>query len=305
MTHFRRTFLAWLGIAALLGAMLTPVPASAQSAGWQPGPGAVADNTYDGFIDAPTANATVSTGGFTVNGWFVDKTAEGWAGADDVQVWLGTMDGGGRMLAKALFAQDRPDVGSATGNPFWTPSGFVASIGSGAVPAGTQTLSVYAHTPGKGSWFKQVTVNVSASAAAAPAPGGAVTGGAPPILVIESPKGAEIVKTSSDFTISGYALDPAATPQQGSQGTGIDKVSVYMDADKTDPATTFLGDADLAFQSTNASAKYGDQFASSGWRLTFKPTKFKAKGHQLWVYAHSVVTGKETLELRGFDIREP
>jgi hypothetical protein len=301
-----------------VGAVLAPMPAAAQSSGWQPGPGAVLDNTYDGFIDVPQGGATVSTGGFGVSGWFVDKTAQGWAGADDVQVWLGTQDGGGRMLAKAIFAQSRPDVANALGNPFWAASGFSAFIPSGAVPAGSQTLTVYAHTPGKGSWFKQVTVNASdsAPAAAAPstpstpsAPGAApapVSGGTAPILVIEAPKGAEVIKTStSDYQIMGYALDPNAAPNQGSQGTGIDRVSVYMDADKDDGTTIFVGDAELAFDSATARAAYGDRFSSAGWRVTFKPTKFKAKGHQLFVYAHSVVTNKETLELRGFDIREP
>src|SRR5437016_7680811 len=86
-------------------------PVLAQSSGWQPGPGAVLDNTYDGFIDVPSAGATVpGSGSFSVAGWFVDTTAQGWAGADDIQVWLGTMDGGGQMLAKALLGQNRPDV---------------------------------------------------------------------------------------------------------------------------------------------------------------------------------------------------
>jgi hypothetical protein len=175
-------------------------------------------------------------------------------------------------------------------------------------------LTVYAHTPGKGTWWKQVTVNASSSApaapapaaAGAPAPAGTVSGGVPPVLVIEKPKGAEIIKTSvSDYEISGYAVDPNAAPNQGSQGSGIDHVTVYMDYDKTDPSTTFLGEADLAFSSDTARAAYGDRGAAAGWRLTFKPTKFKAKGHTLWVYAHSDVTGKETLEMRSFDIREP
>ncbi len=113
------------------------------------------------------------------------------------------------------------------------------------------------------------------------------------------------MKTNNDFTISGYALDPNAAPNQGSQGTGIDKVGVYMDFDKDDPQSIFLGDAELGFSSATARTTYGDRFDPSGWRLTFKPTKFKAKGHQLFVYAHSVVTNKEVLELRGFDIREP
>lgn len=315
MHRFRRSFLALLTGALVAGAMVAPMPAGAQNAGWQPGPGAALDNTYDGFVDAPAGGATVSTNGFGVNGWFVDRQAQGWAGADDVQVWLGTMDGGGRMLAKASIAQNRPDVGTALGDPFWSASGFNAFVGSGAVSEGSQTLNVYVHTPGKGWWFKSVQVSASASAPAAVAPSspsapvaGAPTspGGAPPVLVIEKPKGAEIVKTNvSDFEIMGYAVDPNAAPNQGSQGSGIDKVSVYMDFDKDDPQTTFIGDAELAFSSDAARALYGDRGASAGWRVTFKPTKFKAKGHQLWVYAHSVVTGKEVLEMRGFDIREP
>src|SRR5919197_729499 len=122
MQRFRQSFAAALAVSAVIGLMLVPFPAAAQTAGWQPGPGGVLDNTYDGFIDVPAANATVSTNGFEVDGWFVDRTAEGWAGTDDVQVWLGTMDGGGRMLAKAQIAQSRPDVAGALGDPFWAAS---------------------------------------------------------------------------------------------------------------------------------------------------------------------------------------
>src|SRR5438094_3879828 len=90
---------ALLSVVTMLLLAFAPA-ASAQSAGWQPGPGAILDNTYTGFIDLPTNGATVpGTGSFTVAGWFVDQTAQGWAGADDVQVWLGTLDCGGRMLA--------------------------------------------------------------------------------------------------------------------------------------------------------------------------------------------------------------
>src|SRR5439155_19875395 len=104
---------------------------------------------------------------------------------DDVQVWLGTMDGGGRMLAQATFAQSRPDVAATEGNPYFAASGFGATIPAGTLSVGPQTLSVYAHTGGKGWWYKQVQVNVSGSAPAAAAP--TVSGGAVPILVIEQP----------------------------------------------------------------------------------------------------------------------
>src|SRR5579859_1704407 len=159
MQPLRRALFAWLGLAGLLGALLGPAVVAADPlTSWTAGPGAALDPTYAGFVDVPAMNATVPTGSFTVAGWFVDQTAQGWAGADDVQVWQGTMDGGGKMLAKAVFAQSRPDVASALGNPYYAASGFGARIAGSAVPGGAQTLNVYAHTGGKGWWFKGVGV---------------------------------------------------------------------------------------------------------------------------------------------------
>ncbi len=316
MQRFRRALITWLGLAGLLGALIGPAAVFADPlTSWTAGPGGILDNTYTGFIDVPSMNATVPTGGFTVAGWFVDKTAEGWAGADDIQIWLGTMDGGGKMLAKAIFAQSRPDVAAATGNPFWAASGFGGVVPAGALAVGAQTLSVYAHTPGKGWWFKQVNVTVSGSAPAtaapapsAPAPAGTapVSGGAVPILVIEKPASGENINTHSNgglYQMIGYALDRNAALNQGSQGSGIDHVSVYVDKER-DNGGMFLGDADLAFSDQAAATAYGQQFIGSGWRLTFKPTGLHAGSHTLFVYAHSVVTNKEALETVGMNIVE-
>jgi len=55
----------------------------------------------------------------------------------------------------------------------------------------------------------------------------------------------------------------------------------------------FTPNADLAFGDQAAASAYGQQFASAGWRLTFKPTNLHTGSHTLFVYAHSVVTGKE------------
>src|SRR5437763_13074480 len=137
MQRTRRLLLTWLGLAGLFGALIGPASVSADPlTAWTPGPGAALDSTYAGFIDVPKNGATVPTGSFTVAGWFDDTTAQGWAGADDVQVWQGTMDGGGKMLAKAIFAQNRPDVASATGNPYWAASGFGADIPPNSLPTG-------------------------------------------------------------------------------------------------------------------------------------------------------------------------
>ena len=315
MQPLRRALFAWLGLAGLLGVLLGPASAAADPlTSWTAGPGAALDPTYAGFIDVPAMNATVPTGNFTVAGWFVDQTAQGWAGADDVQVWLGTMDGGGKMLAKALFAQSRPDVAAALGNPFDAASGFSALIPANALSTGPQTLSVYAHTPGKGWWFKQTQLNVSASAPAtantAPAPSApaasapTVSGGAPPIVVIEQPTSSTNIKThDSVYTVIGYALDRNALPTQPTQGSGIDRVSVYLDKQREDGGT-FVGDADLAFADQAAVSAYGSQFSAAGYRIDFKPTTLHSGSHNLFVYAHSVVTNKENLATGGFTIVE-
>ena len=101
----------------------------------------------------------------------------------------------------------------------------------------------------------------------------------------------------------GYALDKSASLQQGSQGSGIDLVSIYVDAER-DNNGTFLGTADLAFSDPSAQSTYGSQFVSAGGRFTLKTTSFHKGAHTLFVYAHSVVTGKEDLESVGFNIFE-
>ena len=309
MRRFRHTLLAWLSVAALLGAVSAPASVAADAfSTWTPGPGAAGDNTYAGFIDVPPANTMVPTGNFQVAGWFVDTTAQGWAGADDVQVFLGTMDGGGKMLARAFFAQSRPDVATALANPYWAASGFNATIPASALPSGGQTLSVYAHTPAKGWWYKQVQVNVSSTAAStAPAPAGApaptVQGAALPIVVIEKPKDGEVVKTSSDYEIIGYALDKNATRNQGAAGSGVDRVQVYLGAERENNGT-FLGEADLGFSDSIPEGLYGSQFASAGWRLTFKPTKFHVNTYLMFAYARSAVSGKEDVAVRFFAIHD-
>jgi Bacterial Ig domain len=271
---------------ALIGAAVLSLaagPAAAQSSGWQPGPGAVADNTYDGFIDAPTGGATVPGGGaFAVAGWFVDTTAQGWAGADDVEVWLGTMDGGGRMLAKAAFAQSRPDVATALSNPFWAASGFNAGISGSAVPAGPQTLSVYVHTPGKGWWFKQVNVTGGGSGTgSATAPSAPVAGAAPQLTIISPEAGAD-VSTRSDFTIQGTTTDP------GFGASGIDRVDIYINGERNSQYATQLGTPTPE--------------SDGSWTLTFKPTRFPSTHSNIYVYAHSRNTGLETLVSRDFNI---
>lgn len=78
-------------VATVLFAVSARTPTAASAAvlgeGWLPGPGAVGENTYSGVIDEPAVDARVTrSGALQLAGWFVDRTAEGWAGADDVEI---------------------------------------------------------------------------------------------------------------------------------------------------------------------------------------------------------------------------
>jgi Bacterial Ig domain len=278
-----------LRAALLLGTWLalavsTAPPVLAQSSGWQPGPGAVQDNMYEGFIDQPTSGATVpGSGSFPLGGWFVDTTAQGWAGADDVQVWLGTMEGGGSMVAHAQFAQSRPDVATALANPFWEPSGFSAVVPGSAIPAGGQTLNLYVHTPGNGWWLTSVNVTGGGSgAAAAPAP--ALAGGPPQVSVSSPTEGQDVSAAGSvTFTITGKATDPA-------NGAGaIDSVDVWIFGERDGRGGTQLGTVQVG--------------SDGSWSLTFKPTRFPSTHTNIYVYAHSKATGQTTEIVRGFNIK--
>ncbi|MGI9145275.1 MAG: hypothetical protein ACR2IK_01785 [Chloroflexota bacterium] len=141
--------------------------AASPEGGWLPGPGAAGSSTYDGYIDQPfMSTRLVQPGLLQLSGWFVDTTAQGWAGADDVEVLVGLMNDGGTPLAHALMAQPRPDVAKALNNPYWAASGWSAAIPVGALFEGHNTLSVYAHSPARGWWYKQVAIDVAPTASA-------------------------------------------------------------------------------------------------------------------------------------------
>jgi len=236
---------------------------------WSPAAGAVGDNTYQGFIDQPASGATIAAGAsFQVKGWVVDTTAQGWSGIDDVQVMLGSTS-----LAHLAVGQSRPDVASVLGNPYYAASGFGGTV-STALPGGQQTLTVVAHTPGKGSWSKTISVNVAGASGSTVAASSA-TG---LVLRIISPSADDVVPSNNNGTIFGVAYDTRTRPELAS---GVDRVQVYLDGPRGEAGSQTLGDATLT---------------GSDWSLTWQPTHFnKVQHHILWVYAHSAVTGEELL----------
>jgi hypothetical protein len=256
---------------ALSASMVASTEAqSVPGGGWSPAAGAAGDNTYVGFIDQPAQGATIAGGAsFTVSGWIVDTTAEGWAGIASVQVLLGST-----VVGQAAVAQSRPDVAAALNNPFFAASGFQAVI-SNAIPAGTQTLTVVAHTADKGAWSEQVTVNVGGGGGPIGVAPGANTG---LVLRIISPTPDDLIVANNNGLITGLAFD---TRTRAELGIGVDRVSAYLDGPRGVAGSQSLGDA---------------TFIGDTWSIMWQPTRFnRVQHHILWVYARSSVTGEEAL----------
>jgi hypothetical protein len=237
--------------------------------GWSPAAAAAGDNTYQGFVDVPSAGTTVPVGSsFRVSGWFVDTTAEGWAGADGVQVLNGST-----VLASGTVGGRRPDVASVTGNGFWAASGFDVVVPGGSLSAGPANLTVAVHTPGKGAWSKPLSVTIAGGGALLTSP--ASTG---LILRVISPGVGDHILANKNGSIHGVAYD---TRTRAELGVGVDRVQVYLDGARGVAGSENLGTANQV---------------GNTWSLAWEPTKFDhVRQHHLWVYARSSVTGEERL----------
>jgi hypothetical protein len=205
---------------------------------------------------------------FRVSGWFVDTAAEGWAGADGVQVL-----NGGTVLASGTVGGSRPDVATVTGNGFWAGSGFDVLVPGGSLAAGPANLTVAVHTPGKGAWSKPLNVTVGGAGAVLTSP--TSTG---LVLQVISPGPGDKVLANRNGVIYGVAYD---TRTRADLGVGVDRVQLYLDGARGTAGSENLG---TATQTGNT------------WSLAWQPTQFDhVRQHHLWVYAHSTVTGEERL----------
>jgi hypothetical protein len=271
-----------MGVLLAVASTLNPTGGQPIVGGWQSGPGAAGDNTYAGVIDSPANGSSVATlGPISMSGWFVDATAQGWAGADDMQVFLGSMDTG-TLLARGNVGLNRPDVGAALANPYWAAAGWMAAFDASRLPAGHDTLSVYLHVPTKGWWSQQVMVTVGEGSGELLAPAPAVQG-APPLVSVTSPQEGEYVSTRDrKYVIRGTARDAA------NGARGIDWVELWLNGEAFGDHAIRLGDAELA----------GD----GSWSLNFDPANYDTINSNLYVYAHSGVNAKRSLVVVHFYI---
>jgi hypothetical protein len=214
-----------------------------------------------GAVDVP-ADGAVLSGSTDVRGWAIDQRATDGSGVDAVRLYLD-----GQMLGEATYGAQRADVGASFGSQFGE-SGWSATLDPRGLPLGQHTLEVRAHSlvSGEDSAYTRTVVVQAASA---------------PRGSLDVPEeGSRVVRGMVD--VRGWAIDEAAT-----NGTGIDRVQVYLD-------DALVAEADLGNSRPEIAAAYGARFGAAGWAAMIDVSGVSAGPHRLEARARSTASGQET-----------
>jgi hypothetical protein len=244
----------------------------------------------------PGPGDVLSQGDYIVSGVAFDPTVTQGIGIDRVDLFLGQRDSGGVFLGEATLGQDQgnprgfqvkvklPDgtnggrdfvayaVSSATGEQ----TSESVPVFVGAVPTATPITS-NAPTP--------IPLSVTTHSTCGSSPRAASTRGqqpttvAPvanvaPVLDLANPHPGDVLP-NGDVIIDGVAFDPSAT-----QGTGIDRVDLFLD--NRDEGGLPLGS--------------GSPADTHAFQIKATLPNTANGGHNLFAYAHSSITGQETVQ---------
>ena len=175
-------------------------------------------------------------------------------------------------------------------------SGFSAEFLANNLGTGSNILTVYAHTPSKGWWYKQLELSLPAAPDRAYADD--------PLLVVrEAVLALDVDHTTNNLTLRGYAIDRNMPRDQilGVGGSGVSSVQFYLDGPKNAGGGTFMGKASLGETNREATG-FGERFLKSGWEMTIHPSDLSVDRHELFIYADSAYWPSETLVVVSFTI---
>lgn len=231
-------------------------------------------NTFLGALESPATGSKVG-GSVQVKGWAVDKAASLGTGVQAVHVYLDGEQGQGFFLGAATYGEEREDVVKQLGEARFRPSGYTLSWDTSRVATGEHTLNVYALSAVTGRWEKftsHVTVVTRPFAD-------------DPLIRMMSPTEGSVME-GSGREIKGWAVDRNAL-----SGTGVDRVEVYLDGERTVAGTVKLGEATYGGDYGSPAQELNDsRYKNSGFLLIWNPNQFRAGQHTLYVYARSTHT---------------
>jgi Bacterial Ig domain len=302
-------------VAALVVSSLSSVPAGAAVTGSAAGCPTLT-------VDNPSPGAQISAGKYVVSGAAFDPSASSGTGVSRVDFFLGLRDQGGVSLGTAIPGET---TAAAPGQPANTSSrlgGFAVQLDFGSISRG-DNLVAYAYASSSGAVTtvsipvligvlatptptgqsgtpvvpSGVTTTANCTAgAAAPAPAGqpapsqpsAPSGAAPaapaapvsgavskPVLRLDNPKPGDLLPAGDTF-LQGVAFDPAAS------SGGVDRVDIF--AGNRDTGGVFMG-----------GGAPGTTGTPDGFSIKVTVNANQSGGNTLFAYAHSAVTGQETV----------
>jgi Bacterial Ig domain len=301
----RLGILAGIGLGAFVLVSSTAAPAGAQTSGQALCPaGAPVVQLAN-----PSPGDLLPTGDIVISGVAFDPAATDGSGISRVDVFLGQRDSGGLFLGSAVPAADTGSTSRTFSIKANLPSGtnggrdFVAYAISGVDGQQTSvTIPVFVGAP------PTPTPVVAGSTARTPVPLTAATEstcrtgttlspaapsadigpgfrrlplpptGAAPVLELANPASGGLL-TTGEVIVEGVAYDPS-TPD----GAGIDRVELFLDS--RDSGGLSLG---------SAVPGMNDVLNPRAFRIRADIPGNTNGGHSLVAYAHSAVTGQETV----------
>ena len=233
-------------------------------------------------LSNPGPGDTVPAGNMVLHGLAFDRMAQSSAGVDRVSVFLDNRNAGGTHLADATLGEPNPFA--AMTDAQFANAAWSAVVGIPNQP-GLTFLVVKAHsavTDHESAVSLPIVIGQDsmpgqACSATSTAVTNAVTPAASMHLELSNPSEGAAVKVGA-FQLQGIAFDRAAET-----GTGIDRVSIFLD--NRDTGGIHLADATLLDEPI------------AGHHGVFQATvniPDEIADHTLYAYAHSAVSGHDT-----------
>jgi hypothetical protein len=220
-------------------------------------------------LDSPAAGSTLGQT-FTVSGWALDRGASSGTGVSGIHVYafplVNGVPQGGEFLGVASYGAARNDVGAVYGSQF-TNCAFSFSA---TRPAGAYRIMAFAYSTVASAFnqavYADITVGDSPSS---------------PVMAVDSPQRNTTV--AQPFTLSGWAIDRAAT-----SGSGVTAIHVYA-FPAGGGAPTFVGVGNYGAARGDLAGYFGAQFVNSGYSLSV--STLPPGAYDFYVFAQSAVTG--------------
>ena len=322
MSHSSTSFLRLIApAAAAAGLALGSLPAFAQTAPTTTTP--VCANVHFEMAN-PAPGAMLDPGGLVLEGIAFDNRATTGSGIDRVDFFLDSRDQGGFSVGTAVpgttpgpFGAGSfhtiitlPDLtgghdlvgyahSSVSGQEFVVsvpvsigedPSVAAQTAAQGSVPTTMETCSpapMMTTTPPSTTMPATTTPSTTTPATTTTTPVMATTPAMAGNVFLD------VANPASGSTIlaGAYSLEGVAYDKTAKEGAGIDRVDVFLDG--RDEGGLRLGSAVLGV--SNPSALPGSQWATAGFRMVVDLPSNQKGLHTLSFYAHSSVTGAETL----------